>query len=1393
MFNDDWDLDAHHEDIQNAYHRLRAIHPSLGAFREPRSTDSETVKRILNNLRIFMCHYHLLFPEFVDFEHESVGGTRYETQNESQNGGTGKLRRMVDPLLTFCQRLEKKLNEAEEDYDGFGEIFMNYDGQVYDENGVDGWRKDSTAANPPTPTSNKSRNNSSKSSSSKRSSDDPEENSSPKKSKVTPFKPATQANQLASRTFTKFTSAPQASATASTSRPCLYKISAIPRPLPRTISTSTESTEYIESSTTTTTTSTTTSTVVTPSTSFSTLPPAVPSRPSSVPTPHLSLTNSSLQAIKITNDNYIASLNRLGIKFHFQWELERLISQHDTVTWDSIEWHALSSLKDQSSTEMVHLIDTIIRQAEAKQQGAEQVEAPRRRDISDRKALMLSEVDKEEISILAKDLRGVGNNSVDWPYGGKIQYILSVQLATKGEGCSELPPEILPASQANDPYRRKKPLQRAQTLPSAPTVDWNNPMGPGLPSTAYEPRSFPFRFELRQPEMPGKSFRLARRFGSRRCISLKTKDIPLNKRKELKEMLTGRCLIVLGRPYRAFWAAPDGENVMLIETPEEGNGVVTKGREDEPKMPSFQELLYRYNDLNKKPNQAMAKWAARPQILFSDSVPVTSVELSAIHEIPDIITREAQLSGRPETEQILTDGCGLMSESLALRIYHHPSLTLTNGRPSVVQMRIGGSKGLLALMSPNQGSQHPSKEILLRDSMIKTLSASNYENDPSLLTVDVLKCESLKIGANLSSEAIIAMAHNGVPTEVFVKMAENELNSLRDAFWPTPLEGETEDDMFRRIFASCYGIGGVGMDNKKRQARKDGKSLRAAGLAKGHFDDDMEVDEDDEDPLTISASERFDVDPISGQPNSLGEALMESVASGFHPATSPYPASKLHHVVETLSKKIVRDFKIPVQQSLTAFIVPDSLQILAPDELFICFSSKGPIDETTQIPLNYLEGEVLAYRSPCKVPTDVRRLRAVYKPELAYLKDCIVLSANSQLCKRSPASYLGGGDYDGDTLTLFWNTELVQHFRNAEDHFAETPPNFEEQNFHKSVTKGTEFLDGIEGLSANEKIRELQSWLIDGVKGDELTGIYSGLHENAVYTLGYDHPETIRLARMFCHVLDARKSGLRVKDEVLRDDRKKYGGDLDWRLWKKGDETVNIRNVNYLKRRRELGGFIMDKLKTKGEEHRKKVMGSFLREPPTLTDQEYREHGNLWEATKNDQQMSLIPIWQQQLEKIESHVKACCEIRQYIVQGRCEDVAQTYQNLLNGVIPRLKSRPQNGLCSPIKQRKVENSESSLERLTKIRQLAVIWRDYPRKEEIPSLFTSWEIGQRKLSCLAGMLVGKNRSMQMAPFDLDFTGFCDMQARSNGKNARTILSTIYEDLKPATRAQSKPGTA
>ena len=99
-------------------------------------------------------------------------------------------------------------------------------------------------------------------------------------------------------------------------------------------------------------------------------------------------------------------------------------------------------------------------------------------------------------------------------------------------------------------------------------------------------------------------------------------------------------------------------------------------------------------------------------------------------------------------------------------------------------------------------------------------------------------------------------------------------------------------------------------------------------------------------------------------------------------------------------------------------------------------------------------------------------------------------------------------DSDLDTATVIVEPELVNAFEN---HALVDPPNkLLEANFEREIEKVSEFLVN---CSSKSREREVFKRLLLGLS-DTKVGQYSNFHENAVYHLGYNHPETVRLAYM---------------------------------------------------------------------------------------------------------------------------------------------------------------------------------------------------------------------------------------------------------------------------------------
>lgn len=105
------------------------------------------------------------------------------------------------------------------------------------------------------------------------------------------------------------------------------------------------------------------------------------------------------------------------------------------------------------------------------------------------------------------------------------------------------------------------------------------------------------------------------------------------------------------------------------------------------------------------------------------------------------------------------------------------------------------------------------------------------------------------------------------------------------------------------------------------------------------------------------------------------------------------------------------------------------------------------------------------------------------------------------------------GDYDGDKGLITNQPELVIPFINAPLHFSEPPPDMQKY-FERENEAVPAFLERTSVLSDDAKINERQQYLLGSIRDMSVVGKYSNFHEAAIYTLGYTHPETIRLAYM---------------------------------------------------------------------------------------------------------------------------------------------------------------------------------------------------------------------------------------------------------------------------------------
>ena len=135
--------------------------------------------------------------------------------------------------------------------------------------------------------------------------------------------------------------------------------------------------------------------------------------------------------------------------------------------------------------------------------------------------------------------------------------------------------------------------------------------------------------------------------------------------------------------------------------------------------------------------------------------------------------------------------------------------------------------------------------------------------------------------------------------------------------------------------------------------------------------------------------------------------------------------------------------------------------ILEEGEIF--YQSSDPIIYSTySSPV--LIGPALVSRPPTVLPSDIQKVIGVYVPQFAHLADTLVFSSKG---KRPGCSLLSGGDYDGDTIRLITERELVEPFVNSEAGFADPP--FADKDWFE-MDRG--------------KVGDITEWLEEGREGD---------------------------------------------------------------------------------------------------------------------------------------------------------------------------------------------------------------------------------------------------------------------------------------------------------------------
>ena len=189
-------------------------------------------------------------------------------------------------------------------------------------------------------------------------------------------------------------------------------------------------------------------------------------------------------------------------------------------------------------------------------------------------------------------------------------------------------------------------------------------------------------------------------------------------------------------------------------------------------------------------------------------------------------------------EKIMTDGCGFINRAAALLI--RSKLTLPY-RPTAVQGRIKGAKGLF-IIHPTDCDPDP--KIWIRESQDKM--TYNYPLNRSHRILDLLTISQHSAPIALSSQSILNLAHNGIPSDYLVEML---INGLTDEV--KPLMNWGSQQAMVALWQAVNRMGGVTGSRTQRQVAGLSRALGLQGREWGHVDVGME----DEDATALDADD----------------------------------------------------------------------------------------------------------------------------------------------------------------------------------------------------------------------------------------------------------------------------------------------------------------------------------------------------------------------------------------------------------------------------------------------------------------------------------------------------------------------------------------------------------
>jgi RNA-dependent RNA polymerase len=226
-------------------------------------------------------------------------------------------------------------------------------------------------------------------------------------------------------------------------------------------------------------------------------------------------------------------------------------------------------------------------------------------------------------------------------------------------------------------------------------------------------------------------------------------------------------------------------------------------------------------------------------------------------------------------------------------------------RPTAVQGRVAGSKGLWILHPEHRSATEPPR-IWIRESQRKVRLPPLGKDSAHVIFDLVAQSNNITFPARLNKQLTVNLAENGVSTHAFEELLRDGLAEIFTSL--TQWDGAGAMPL---LWNNVNNKGGVSRSRLQKVARG---LARAIGLARRSEMDREDAEDDEDDELE---------DPdMEADFRTLHQTVLQLIQAGFNPKSFPFLYEEMKGVLKQAMKQFMKKYHIEVPQSAEAFIVP---------------------------------------------------------------------------------------------------------------------------------------------------------------------------------------------------------------------------------------------------------------------------------------------------------------------------------------------------------------------------------------------------------------------------------------------------------------------------------------